>query len=393
MMAAPASWWDDTAYALRVSFYYLSIVFLLAAIWQVTAPWLVISAAVVMCGLALYALYQRRKIFSLRLTVHPDTSDISPYLGAILADLYERAGLSAAKYPLYDFRTEAVPTPPDSLKTTRNIFGMADLPTAVVMDFGKPVLAASAPLLALLSDEEEKAVLAHECVHLREGHLYWKYLLSLLAGVVSWALFGVQLVFFLAAEAMPLAVSLTLGALIACGIAALRPLVGVADDAPSSVKKSFRRHRLRRGLTIMTYASFVIMAVFETSFLAVYAATFFVQKLVLIIAFGLSRTNEYRADAGIVTLGACPLAMITSLRKLMLLEARAKGLNRLPRHGLWHGLYSTHPCSTLRIARLAEIAEKGGYLPREVSAAVNGALDVGEEHQYPAWLVKLMRKM
>jgi len=395
MQAPHAALWREVVYALRVAVYYFGICGLLAACWHVMPPWALPGALVIVCGASMLDLRRRSRIFKSRLAVHPDTSDISPNLGKIMADLYARAGLNPADYPLYDFRAQSAAAVPDSHKSPTNMNGMAEIPTAAVLELGRPVLAVSAPLLALMDDEEERAVLAHEFVHLIESHVYWRYALQLLSSVAVWMLYLLQIAVFCAAGSKPAALALGAGVIGFLAMRALQTPLPFADKKQSDLsvhEKAYERLLLKRRLRIAMICAFGVMAFYNPFFLAVYAASWLLIVLMAVIVTGLSRTNEYRADAGIIALGASPLALMTALRKLDVLEARARGnAGRLGKGSWRQRLLGTHPSLRLRLAGLARTAQRAGISAAQIRAAAENPLAVDESHRYPLWLVQSMQ--
>lgn len=394
MPRASAPLWREVLYALRVSVYYFGILGLMAAVWHVAPPWVLALALVVVFGSAMLELGRRSKIFKNRLAVHPDTSDISPNLGKIMADLYARAGLNPADYPLYDFRREGAAPAAAGAKSATTMEGMAELPTAAVLDLGRPVLAVSAPLLALMDDEEERAVLAHEFVHLRESHVYWRYVLQLFSSVVSWMLTLLCFVVFCAAGWQAAGIALAAGAVAWYAMRALQlplPYAGKKQSQLSMAEKAEQNALWRRRTHAGTIAAVAVMTFYNPAYLALHLASWALRVLMGVIVRGLSRTNEYRADAGIVTLGANPLSLMTALRKLDLLETRARG-GAVQTRGRWrYYLFATHPVLAQRLGALRRVAVRAGFGAAEIRVAAEGPLDVAEEHQYPLWLVQSMQ--
>jgi len=396
MTAAHAPLWRELVYALRVAVYYFGICGLLAACWYLAPPWVLPAALVIVCGSAMIDLGRRSRIFKSRLAVHPETSDISPNLGSIMADLYARAGLHPADYPLYDFRAQSGASVADDQKSATNMNGMAELPTAAVLELGRPVLAVSAPLLALMDDEEERAVLAHEFVHLTESHVYWRYALQLLSAVTGWMINLLRLVIFCAAGSKAVAVAAgagLLGWLVMRTIQTPVPYEGKKQSELSVHEKSYQRSLLQRRTRAAMICAIAVMAFYYPPYLAVHAAGWCLIVLMTVIVTGLSRTNEYRADAGIVGLGASPLSLMTALRKLDLLEGRARGTaHSRNKHGSWmQRLFGTHPALGLRLAGLARVARRAGFAEEQIRAAAEGPLTVDESHRYPLWLVQSMQ--
>ena len=101
----------------------------------------------------------------------------------------------------------------------------------------------------------------------------------------------------------------------------------------------------------------------------------------------LSRRHEYQADRGAVALGADPLALATSLRKLTAVMERdepelASSLNvhkgsffaRIGKR--FELLYASHPSTELRCKKLAKMAAKQGRSTEEIEQALTGEVDI-----------------
>jgi Zn-dependent protease with chaperone function len=109
---------------------------------------------------------------------------VSPYtendpdavnLKAIAQDLYQKSGLQAANNPIYNFTSEYAEErekAEESQKRTAEMGGLGMMPNAMAMNFNKPVIMITRPLLKLLDAEEEKAVLAHEFAHAAARHTH-----------------------------------------------------------------------------------------------------------------------------------------------------------------------------------------------------------------------------
>ncbi|TVQ84412.1 MAG: hypothetical protein EA357_03080 [Micavibrio sp.] len=379
----------------------LALLFLAAMI----GPLWVVAAA-----LLIAVWWQRRQrlkikhLFERNWAIHPDVSDISPNLGKIMAELYERSGLDPEKYPLYDFRLcdkdrkmqesedepgEAeYPENDDGLQKAVDILRRkSETYLAAVLYAGQPVLAVAAPVLALLDDEEERAVLAHELVHLREKHIYTAYAMTILCTAVIFAVTLVRLVWFFEAgweEAVYASMS---------GITAGFFITG-------KIKKGMsRRKKYKFFFSCASIISALVMTVFTPVYLFIYFATYLMKIAAWTILRGRSRTSEYRADAGIVNLGASPLAMMTALRRMQHLQdeavEKAGASERLNARtlGNWmrKNLFATHPDTDCRLDRLAEMARRLGYAQDEIRAARYGDIEMDKTHSYPLWMIEYMR--
>lgn len=100
-----------------------------------------------------------------------------------------------------------------------------------------------------------------------------------------------------------------------------------------------------------------------------------------------SRRLEFQADRGAIALGANPLDLIVSLRKMeavMMHDKPEQALSRDWRQGPWPGrmlkratsLFKTHPATHRRCGRLAKIAAQQGYNSADIAAALTGPVDI-----------------
>ncbi|MDP2205244.1 MAG: M48 family metalloprotease [Alphaproteobacteria bacterium] len=391
MLAGAGGFFRDLRYILSIACLYFGIFAQLAICVWADPSWAVALGIVIVAISAMWALRSRKRLFVKNLSVHPDVSDISPNLGRIMADLYRRAGVRAQDYPLYDFRTA------EGAEKTATPFGTeAAIPSAAVLNLGRSVLAVSVPLLALMDDEEERAVLAHEFIHLIEAHLYWRYIHNLFAGVVYWACVMIQMLWFFSASGGAIATSLAMGVAMWFILRnfsgdgfIIHHNPGMPDDVYLLRKANAASRIWRR--TLLTAS--VIMAFFNPLYLAVYVFSLSMHWLAATITRAVSRVNEYRADAEVVTLGASPLSLMTALRKLRLLEERALGAAVVTkRQDSWRArLLGTHPSLKHRLRNLSAVARRQGIPAGEIKAAATGPIVIGEEHNYPLWLIQRMQ--
>jgi len=389
MAGGAGGFFRDLRYALSIALLYFGIFALMAICARIGPTWAVALSFVFVGAWAMWGLRQRKRIFTSSLSVHPDVSDISPNLGRIMADLYARAGVNPADYPLYDFRTGE-----GAAKTATPFADMAEMPSAAVLDLGRSVLAVSAPLLALMDDEEERAVLAHEFVHLTEGHLYWRYIHNLFTAVTMWSCSLIQLSWFFSASSAAVVTAMSTGAGMWFLLRSFGADARVLQDKPAVPDDLYRQRKRRADGRIMSRAFFtgaVVMTIFNPPYLAIYVFTFCMRWVTAVITRGVSRVNEYRADAGIVALGASPLSLMTALRKLRILEERALGASALPQRSWRWRLLGTHPNLKQRLRNLSAVARRLGVPEADIRIAATGPLHVGEEHRYPLWLVQRMQ--
>jgi heat shock protein HtpX len=114
-----------------------------------------------------------------------------------------------------------------------------------------------------------------------------------------------------------------------------------------------------------------------TNPLAMMATIFLAPLAASVIQMGISRTREYAADAGAAKLTGNPRALAQALQRL---EASAQRMpmhanpafepllivNALPQQ-LFRSLFSTHPATEDRVAKLLEIEQTLGAKERSVS--------------------------
>jgi Zn-dependent protease with chaperone function len=99
-------------------------------------------------------------------------------LAAIAEELYLKSGLKAENNPIYDFKSaqaDAREKAGEEQKRKAKMGGMGGMgmiPNAAALNFDKPIIMITRPLLKLLNTEEEKAVLAHEFAHAAARHTH-----------------------------------------------------------------------------------------------------------------------------------------------------------------------------------------------------------------------------
>lgn len=174
-------------------------------------------------------------------------------------------------------------------------------------------------LIAMLSDEELEAVMAHELTHIRNGDVQMMVIAMVIAGVVA---FVSELIF--------------------------RSLNNTRWNSDRSSSSSDSDGKGKGGAA----AAIAIV-------LLIVAAAW---VLSLLIRFALSRTREYLADAGAVELTKNPDAMISALRKISgksEIPTAPSGIMEMcidnPREG-FADMFSTHPPIEARVQALMDYA-------------------------------------
>ncbi len=383
----------------------------LLATTALIAPARVIAAAAALIGGIRYAsIKSQRKIFEENLMRHPDVSDVSPTLGKIAQDLYKASGLKAEDYPIYDFRLDEnkiADKSEDVRKKLSETFNtMAEAHNAAAMNFGKPVIMISKPLLALLDEAEEKAVLAHEFAHAKAQHNQLGLPQRLAAGVIGTSNAITRIGAFLSAGWVGVPVAIISG-LAATGAAlkhgAPKDEPAPQADAAGAVMPAARLLKKQAQLRAARVGGLVTLAVvtaFNPVYPIVYAVTKAIGAATKFVTSAFSRSNEYQADRGAVELGANPLALIGALRKMKAVQEislKETFGDALPKPGklktAWKNANATHPTIPRRVARLASIAKKKGYDAAQIDAAVNSNISIGPEHRMaPALIEKMLAR-
>lgn len=162
-----------------------------------------------------------------------------------------------------------------------------------------------------------------------------------------------------------------------------------------------REKILRARRTIGSLSMTTVLTAFNPFYLPIYA----LHKTIAFVAKPIhgffSRSMEFQADRGAIALGADPLAMITSLRKLDIVYTRSlkQAFNgELPKKSLlsqaWKKATASHPPVAQRVARLKKIAAKQGVDEAKIEEAAHGALEVDQSHAIPhAILEKMISKV
>jgi len=331
---------------------------------------------------------------------------VSPNLGKIAKELYAASGLSAADFPIYDFRIDENKITDKSegvRKALREQFNsMADVHNAAALNLGKPIIMISKPLLALLNDAEEKAVLAHEFAHAAAKHQHLALPQKLLGTAISFANGLTRFAAFLSAGWIGVPVAIATG--IGTKLAAARwggkwDLLKKPNEQLSMPERLEKKKAGQKIKVVGAIGTTVAVSLFNPLYPFFYAATKAVSAATKVVAGTFSRSNEYQADRGAVELGASPLALITALRKMKEVQevSLKEVFGTLPKAGFlstaWKNATATHPTIPRRTARLADIARQKGFSDAQIDAAVNGNIAVGPEHRMaPALIEKMLAR-
>ncbi len=355
----------------------------------VAQPWALATAGVLSLCAMRAAGKSSKLVFENDLVPHADNHRRAPRLGQTITELCAASGLTDRNFRIYDIavKYDAYKEKGFGANAVRNMIDSIQyVPNALSFNLGKPVIAISKPLLEILDDEEEKAVLAHEFAHAAASHQRIAGLQRALTSVAK------------------LSTALTLaGTLIASGLGSFATYLGTciataaslytfhprkplfSKDIQGDLSPLEKREKTQIIKSINLASDFTGLAV------ASYVAPGFVpvwltaKGIGLSAAFAsatLSRSMEYQADKGAAALGGNPLALITSLRKVDFLMRHSilEVFNEeIPPARGWFSrerknLFASHPLMERRFARLADIARRQGYDEREIKTALHGDL-------------------
>jgi heat shock protein HtpX len=378
---------------------------LASAAFMIASPWAVAAAVVLVGGINYLAIKAQKRFLENNLEVQPDTSAISPRLGEIADELYAKSGLKAEGNPIYDFKPDADKVKKSGSIWTELLAKMQDMAAkthnAAALQMGKPVIMISKPLLKLLDDNEEKAVLAHEFAHAAARHQYLTMPASITNGIASSA---VALTLFGALFTLgwtPVILSTLAG--VAAAVVYKKALSHKNQEIMSKEDKelSFPDIAKKKKLKGMQK---VVSAVVDTSviykynpaYVLLYAASKATSTAAKLINKAFSRSIEYQADRGAVTYGADPLALATGLRKIETVMGRsikaAYGNEPVPKKGFlkktWANLTADHPSTENRVKRLCKMAKKQGVAQEFIDKAARGTIEVSADNDLPPSLLK-----
>jgi heat shock protein HtpX len=370
-------------------------------------PWALAAGAALSVGVMSAIFKLNREILENHLKEHPKVHKHSPKLGEMVEELYKRSGLSHENSPVYDFQIKDREPGDRHTKTgklrnaLRKQFGNISLiPNAAAFRVGKPVIIISEPLLKMLDDEEEKAVLAHEFAHAAAHHIK----LSIPQKTI---LMGARISNTLTVLATAISAGwgfiAGIGASIVAGgiIKSTHPNGHLIDEKPSDLALPDIHKRKQVSTLRNTFANVAgagTITVYAPYYLPIYAASLGMALSAGLITKSFSRANEYQADEGAVTLGASPLALITSLRKITSLMERSRadawGHNEMPKPGMlsktWKKANATHPQLKDRIDALCKIARKQGYSGDEITQACEGPVEIENVDNIPLSTIEMM---
>lgn len=375
----------------------------------VAHPWLIGTAVVLTGGLTTLALKANKEIFENHLDEHPKEHIHSPNLGYMVKLLFQQSGIQSETYPVYSFRIQK-----DHQSDTKNgkklkaflreaMKQMRKVPNAAALHLEKPVIMISEPLLALLNDEEEYAVLGHEFAHAAARHQH----LAMPQKFIS-ATTRVMNSFLALSEAFSAGVIQFVGTTAAAVFTSNKvekchknSKVIKEEDSDLNIKEIAEKKRIKRNAMIAGQAVAITgFTYFNPHYLTVVAATKVMNAASKMIDASYSQRKEYQADAGAVKLGADPLALITALRKIhtVLKRSRDKAWGRDGEKAptpnwlvkTWKQVNATHPPQKARIAHLVDLAREKGKTKKEIERAVKGDLDIPDTSDIPYEVLQAM---
>lgn len=386
---------------LGIATHYGSMAGLAAISYAVGSPWVIGGVALFSTGYFWASLRDSKQVMENTLQPHPDVHKLSPRLGKIARELYQASGLRADKYPIYDFRAKPITQSdsPEQAKIKKQInkalHATRLIPNAAALNLGQPVIMISEPLLALLSDDEEKAVLAHEFAHAAARHQHVNIPLTVLGTMTRYTNKITMILAMFAGGFWAFAGGIATHIATGKASKALHPHKHL-DRTDNSNLTLIERHKKgmmdRNVNAASTLAGVGYFSWINPAFAPLWATLVTVNTGIKIALGGLSRSLEYQADKGAIKLGADPLALVTALRKLDTLQIRSVerawgGKENMPRIDMidraWKRATATHPATAQRIGRLSDLARRQGYSAEAIDSAIHGPLDLSPTAYIP----------
>jgi len=332
----------------------------------------------------------------------------SPRLKEMVNQLYAKTGYTAETCPVYDFRLDENKAKDKDRKIVDKIGdmlkSMGRTHNAAAIVVGKPSVMVSEPLLKLLDDKEEYAVLAHEFAHLKSRHGLVQMPLKALTGFANTLNFVTNVVTAFAAGAG--AVITSIASNLATSIAVQRMhkdfnVVRVSDGS-LTIPDLYKKKQVQAlGAVSGKIAGVSVLGYLNPAYLAVYAAVKAMGIATTVLSATMSRSAEYQADRGAVVLGADPLALITGLRKVAAVNENSVAAvmeSRLPKKTFltkqWQKATSTHPTLENRVKRLAKLAQKQGADQETIRQATQAPVRVDSSNNLEPDVIKeMMRRL
>lgn len=378
---------------------------LLTAAILLAQPWMVICAVAVVGGGQYVSARVTKRFFETKLKKHDKVHENSPRLGEIARDLYEKSGLKTQDFPIYDFVADKQKMQQGKARfldklMTASIERMSQMPNAGAVRLGKPVIMISTPLLKLLDDAEEKAVLAHEFAHAAARHHHVTMPLGFIMGAAGLTMTVVCVVALLSAGFTGVVAGM--GAAFLAGTVATRTYAKIIGRShllrstnPSLKDIADKKQAQGVGKLASLIAGVGVVSLFNPLYAAAVIATKAVHVSISLVSCHLSRHQEYQADRGAVVLGADPLALITSLRKITIVSERSVKATfgeDAPKKGMlttaWKKATATHPPVKGRIRRLEKMAQKQNRDTATIAHAIKGNIIIDDTHLMPPDVIK-----
>ena len=409
----------------QVGLHYAASIGLTAAAFAIGENWTIAAGAAVTTVITHISTRAHLKYIENNLQKYGVSHQYSPNLQVLVNKLYRVSGLKADNNPLYKFKPAENNNPEanrynqksskDGLK--EQFTNMAQIPNAIAMNMSKPVIMISEPLLKLLNEEEEYAVLAHEFVHAKALHTKAIKPPSLSTSLSNISNILVQLSAFISSG-----VAAIISALIGGGLAmrafkklhpnghlvekleqeqAIERKYGILFPNPHNLSleekiaaKKLQKASANVGKAVLT----TITTVFNPSYLPIVAAVNGLTISSKLTNSSLSRRFEFQADQGAVKLEANPLALITALKKMEKVYDQSivqeygydprKQENKLST--FWKELNASHPNTNRRVKRLTKMARKMGYSEEKIYSAANDDVDISGYGTIPKEIIKAM---
>ncbi len=378
---------------------------LAAASYAIAQPWMIVTATVTTGGLMYAALRANKHILENELKVHPAEHPDSLNLGKMVRELYKKSGLKADEFPVYDFAIKhGMQKKKDGVLNAILRIAMdkaKDIPNAAALNLGKPIIMISEPLLKLLTEPEEKAVLAHEFAHAAALHQHISIPSRFAIGSANianiFSVFGAAL----AQGFWTFLAGVVAGSIAVTPLRKLHPHGDLLekDNKDLNLKELYKKKQAEHLVTAFNNVSSLgIFTYINPAFAPIWVAAKGISITSKLSSMALSRSFEYQADRGAVELGANPLALISALRKISALQERsiqrAWGNEPVPKPGnlrrIWKEATSTHPKLERRIARLADMARSSGYSEEDIHQTIKQAPDISKGSDIPYEVLQAM---
>lgn len=372
--------------------HYLAVGALVAGAALIAQPWM-LAVAAGLVGTSLLSLRAQRKVFEEYLAQHPETSVDAPRLGQTARELYAASGLKAENAPIYDFKVDQkkVDKQPNAFADSMgDLLGKQALThNAAATNFGKPVIMISKPLLKLLDNAEEKAVLAHEFAHAAARHNQMALPLRLIAGVAASTSAIAGLTAIVSMGWVPILAAIGTSVAVSVAVVVTNKSLFMKPKGTETLRDRVEQKKVleKRGRLIQL-SSLAIFTAANVAYLPLWAAIRGITSSARVISGSLSRRMEFHADRGAVDLGANPLALVTALRKIETVHKqsleKAYG-GSLPKKGflarIWQRATITHPSTERRVRRLCDMARRKGYGEAEIKVAAEQPISIAPGHE------------